>query len=500
MTRTTAFRRAHGFVLIELMVAMAIFTAMVTYGLYLQNLGAQGEQGRKAGQLYAAINRAVGNYMVAHYAALEKLHDGCSTTTFREGTSGTFDSSLDCSLLISSAVNVQPEVRMVNGLQPTVAELITAGYLPRDKAGVVPGVPSLPMDSVVAEANASTGAASSTKAVGRLFINIERVCLATHTADPGSVSAPQGPDPSTGYCYPKTTTSFSSLVFNTQPYTYNNTNQTAFASRLDGLWTAIGSDVAMSNFISGGELKGSNFLITNPVVSATKVGMAGIVAVRNGYGATYAKNHARVDGSNPPTSDWSFANNSISDVGKLTAKSVDALTVDASVVYADVVKAQVLKLGDRVEGDACDASKENVSYGSQTILMCQSGKWAALGAKGAVNGREYYEFVLNKSKGDYMKLSLTHCPKSGCAVGYSYSNTDPVELITDLNKDEWQPVMVRVKDEPNGIYGVMRSNYGFEVNGYGNYKFTFYHGGGLWTNIFGLEVAYFTIRFYRINP
>ncbi len=488
MTRTTSLRRVQGFILMELMVAMAIFTAMVTYGLYLQNLAVQGEQGRTAGQLYAAINRAVGNYMVAHYAALEKLHDDCSTTTFKVGTSGSF-TPMACGLQISSTVNI------VNGLQPTVAELIAAGYVPPDKAGVVPGVPALPMDSVVAEANASTGAASSTKAVGRLFININRVCLATHTANPASVSAPQAPNSQTGLCDPQTTTSLSSLVFNTQPYTYNNTNKTAFASRLDGLWTAIGSDVAMSNFITGGEMKGSNFLITNPVRSATNVGMAGIVAVRNGYGATYANNHARVDGSNPPTSDWSFANNSISDVGKLTAQSVAALTVDAN-----VVKGQVLKLGDRVEGDACDASKENVSFGSDTILMCKSSKWATLAAKGTVNGLEYYEFVLNKNKYEYMSLTRTHCPTSGCTGGYSYSNGGPVELITDLKKDEWQPVLVRVVDEPNGPLGVIRANYGFEVDGYGYHKFMFYSGAGVLSQIFNAEFAYFTIRFYRINP
>lgn len=495
MTRTTPLRRVQGFILMELMIAMVIFTAMVSYGLYLQNLAFQGEQGRTAGQLYSAVNRAVGNYMVAHYAALEKLHDDCSKTTFKVGTSESF-TPMACGLQISSTVSI------ANGLQPTVAELITAGYLPRDKAGVVVGVPSLPMDSVVAEANASTGAASSTKAKGRLFININRVCLATHTANPASVSAPQAPDSNTGHCDPQTTTtSLISLVFNTQPYTYNNTNKTAFASRLDGLWIAIGSDVAMSHFITGGEMKGSNFLIKNPVRSATDVGMAGIVAVRNGYGATYANNHARVDGSNPPTSDWSFANNSISDVGKLTAKSVAALTVDASVVNADVVNGQVLKLGDRVEGKACDASKENVSYGSDTILMCKSGKWAALGAKGTVNGLEYYEFVLTKYTGQNMQMYVNHCPTSGCNVGYSFSNGGPVELITDLKKDEWQPVLVRAADEPNGLNGVVRANYGFEMaGGSGCYKFVFYSGAGVLSQVFNAEFAHFVIRFYRINP
>ena len=485
-TRIPSFRRTQGFILIEVMIAMAIFTGMVTYGLYLQNLAVKGEQGRAVGQQYAAINSAVGNYMVTHYAALEKLPVACSTTTFKIGTSGSF-TPVACGLQISSTVS------MVNGMQPTVAELVAAGYLPSDKAGAAVGVPSLPMDLVVAEANASTGAASTTKAVGRLFINIDRVCLATHSANPGSVIASQLPG--AGGCDPQTTTSLTSVVFNTQPYTFSSSANVGYANRINAAWREVGADAAMSNITKGGELKGANFEIPNPVRSATNVGMAGIVAVRNGYGASYANNHARVDGSNPPTADWSFANNSISDVGKLTAQSVDVQTVKAN-----VVNAQVLKLGDRVEGDACNGSKENVSYGNDTILMCKSGKWAALGAKGTVNGLEYYEFVLNKNKGEYMSLSLTHCPKSGCSVGYSYSNGGPVELITSLKKDEWQPVLVRVVDEPNGPIGVMRANYGFEVDGYGYYKFMFYSGAGLLSQIFNAEFAYFTIRFYRINP
>ncbi|WP_310646353.1 hypothetical protein [Limnohabitans sp.] len=488
MRRTTPIRRVQGFILMEVMIAMAVFTAMVAYGLYLQNLTAKAEQGRVVGQQYAAINTAVGNYMVTHYAALEKLHVGCSTTTFKVGTSGAF-TPMACGLQISSTVS------MVNGMQPTVAELIAAGYLPPEKAGVVAGVPSLPMDSVVAEANASTGVASNTKAKGRLFINIDRVCLATHAANPASVSAPQAPDAVTGLCGPQTTTSLTSLVFNTQPYTFSSATNFGYANRISAAWTQIGADAAMSNITKGGELKGANFEIPNPVRSATNIGMAGIVAVRNGYGASYANNHARVDGSNPPTADWSFANNSISDVGKLTAESVNAQTVSAK-----MVNAEALKLGSRVEGDACDASKENVSFGSDTILMCKSGKWAALSAKGTVNGLEYYEFVLNKNSGQGMALSVTHCPKSGCSVGYSFSNGGPVELITSLKNDEWQPVVVRAVDQPNGLNGVVQTNYGFEVDGFGYYKFMFYTGAGLFSQLFNAEYAYFVIRFYRINP
>ncbi len=491
VTHMPPLRRAQGFILIEVMIAMAIFTAMVAYGVYLQNLSAKGEQGRSVGQLYSSINKAVGNYMVTHYEALEKLPAGCSTTTFKVGTSGSFNSALACGLQISSTVSI------ANGLQPAVAELIAAGYMPPSKSGVSAGVPSLPMDSVVAEANPSTGASSTNKAVGRLFINIDRVCLATHSASPSSVLAPQTPNPMTGLCDPQTTTSLTSVVFNTQPYTFSRSSNAGFVAQMDGLWSAIGSDAAMSHVISGGNLTGSGgFQIANPVLNASNVGMPGIVAVRNGYGATYAKNHARVDGSNPPTSDWSFANNSITDVGKLTAQSVAAQTVDAK-----VVNAEVLKLGDRVEGDACDASKENVSFGSDTILMCKSGYWTPLGAKGTVNGLEYYEFVLTKYTGQNMQMYVNHCPTSGCNVGYSFSNGGPVELITDLKNDEWQPVLVRAADEPNGLNGVVRANYGFEMaGGSGCYKFVFYSGAGLLSQVFNAEFAHFVIRFYRINP
>jgi len=467
---------------------MFIFASMATYALYAQNMENKAEQGRLLGQQYLAINKAVGNYMVTHYASLEKLPVGCSQTTFVVGTAQSRDTSLDCGLTITSTVS------MDNGLQPTVAELIAAGFLEKARVsgGSSVGVPNLPMDSTVLETNFNTGVAAT--AVGRLFINIGRVCLATHTATPGSVSVAQVPGASG--CPALTTTSLTSLVFNTQPYTYSTQSSFGFANRMGSLWSEIGADAAMSNMTTGGELKGSNFQVTNPVrKSANNVGVGGIVAVRNGYGAAYPNNHARVDGSNPPTADWSFANNSIKDVTKLTAQSVDAQTV-----VAKVVDAEALKLGDRNEGDACDASKENVSFGNDTILLCKSGKWTPFGAKGTVNGLEYYEFVLNKNSGQGMALSVTHCPKSGCSVGYSFSNGGPVELITSLKNDEWQPVLVRAVDQPNGLNGVVQTNYGFEVDGFGYYKFMFYTGAGLFSQLFNAEYAYFVIRFYRINP
>jgi type II secretory pathway pseudopilin PulG len=470
------FRRTQGFILIEVVIAMAIFMGMVSYGLYLQNLAYRTEQGKRVGQQYAAINKAVGNYMVTHYTVLKDKRVECSTTTFKVGMSETF-TPMNCGFQISSKVGTQPDVNIANAMQPTVAELIAAGYLPADKAGVVPGVPSLPMDSVVAEADPITGAASITKAVGRLFINIDRVCLATHTANPGTVSAPQKPDPTTGLCDPlTTTTSLTSLVFNTQPFQFSNASILGFVNRMDGVWTEIGADAAMSHTLNGGELKGANFQVTNPIrqdvravanvmgVTYVAVGLPGIVAVRNGYGANYANNHARVDGSNPPTADWSFANNSISGVGKMTALTVDA---------------DVLKLGDRTAGAACDATKENVSFGAGTILMCTASKWTPLGSKGTVNGLDYYEYVAKKS-GSTRTVTFT-CTRPPCIDGgLSFSSNDNY-FLTWFQKDAWLPVLVRYGDSGS-------SDFGFEVNSAGNYYF-----------MFDTNVATIVVRFYRIN-
>lgn len=498
------FRRAQGYILIEVVIAMAIFMAMVVYGLYLQNLSYRTEQGKRVGQQYASINAAVGNYMVAHYSALEKLRVECSKTTFVVGSSDSFNPARVCGLQISNTVSIK------NGMQPTVQELIAAGYLPPVRPSVTAGVPAFPMKMIVAEANPNTGAESTTLAKARLFINIDRVCLATHSADPSSVSAPQAPDPTTGVCAPETTTSLTSLVFNTQPYKFDSSTNFGFVNRMDGIWKEIGADVAMSHPLQGGELNGANMQVKNPVreeiifkpmvigVTYVQVGIPGIVAVRNGYGANYANSHSRVDGSNPPTSDWSFANNSIKDVNKLTVVSVDA---DA--VVAKVVDSEVLKLGDRTEGAACNASQENVSFGNGTILMCNSGKWTPLGAKGTVNGLDYYEFELNKYSGQSITISRTHCPKSGCSEGYAFSNGGSSFLSTTLKKDEWLPVLVRFRDQPYGWSGLgflTQSDYGFQVDGLGNYTFMFDTGTGLAAQVFNSYIVNIVIRFYRINP
>lgn len=487
MTYMTNFRRTQGYILMEVMVAMFIFASMATYALYAQNMESKAEQGRLLGQQYLAINKAVGNYMVTHYAALEKLPVGCSQTSFAVGTAPWRDTSLDCGLPITTTVSI------ANGMQPTVLELIAAGFLEKARVGggSSVGVPTLPMDSTVQEVGFSTGVAATS--VARLFINIDRVCLATHTTPPGSASLSQVPGASG--CPALTTTSLTSLIFNTQPYTFSTQASFGFANRMGSLWSEIGADAAMSNMTTGGELKGANFQITNPVrKSATNTGVGGIVVVRNGYGAAYANNHARVDGSNPPTADWSFANNNINDVTKLTVKTVDAQTV-----VAKLVDAEVLKLGDRTEGDACDATKENVSFGAGTILMCTASKWTPLSAKGTVNGLDYYEFVLNKYSGQGMTLDRTRCPKSGCLEGYSFQSSQNY-FSTSFKKDEWLPVLVRFQDDPNGLNGLTQSDYGFQVDGLGNYMFMFNSGAGALSQLFNTGVANIVVRFYRINP
>lgn len=499
----TPFQRAQGYILMEVMLAMFIFASMATYALYSQNMENKATEGRLLGQQYVAVNQAVGNYMVTHYAALEKLPVGCSQTAFAVGTPPALDTSLDCSLIITNTVSIN------NGMQPTVTELIAAGFLKKARVsgGTSVGVPSIPMEMTVKETNPSTGAVAT--AVGRLFINIDRVCLATHTATPGANSLPQAPG--ANGCPALTTTSLTSLVFNTQPYTMSTQASFGYANRMGAVWTEIGADVAMSNMSTGGELKGANFEVNNPVrKTAGNVGLPGIVAVRNGYGAAYANNHSRVDGSNPPTADWSFANNSITDVNKLTSQSVDTQTVMAKLVDSDA-----LKLGDRVEGDACDVNKENVSFGNGSILVCKSSKWTTFGTKGLVNGLDYYEITVSKNAWDTTSNYSYYCTKGPCNESVELFYTTVIgawfipyqifkSLKTSFKKDEWMPVLMRFQDQAfnsdtagllTGAY-LMQSDYGFQVDGYGKYWFNM--DSGMVTFPAAMQI-HIVIRFYRIT-
>jgi hypothetical protein len=322
------------------------------------------------------------------------------------------------------------------------------------------------------------------------------------------VIAPQLPGPSG--CDPQTTTSLTSVVFNTQPYTFSGATNFGYANRISAAWSEIGADAAMSNITTGGDLKGSSFYIPNPVRSATNVGLAGIVAVRNGYGAAYANNHSRVDGSNPPTADWSFANNSITDVNKLTSQSVDTQTV-----MAKLVDSEALKLGDRVEGDACDVNKENVSFGNGSILVCKSSKWTTFGTKGLVNGLDYYEITVSKDAWDTKSNYSYYCTKGPCNESVELYYTTVIgawfvpyqifkSLKTSFKKDEWMPVLMRFQDQAfnsdsagllTGAY-LMESDYGFQVDGYGKYWFNM--DSGMVTFPAAMQI-HIVIRFYRIT-
>ena len=450
-----------GFSIVHALIAMTIFASLSLGVINLQRFSLNIDKGRSIGQQYLSINTAVNNYMVTYYQALSALKPACSemsfTMTSPASAPSTARQNANCTLTIANGKSV------ANGFQPSATELISLGFLPPSPQNP-PNPASLSNLLQIESPNISTtnvtyeysatggGPTNSALSQPRLFINIEMVCLQRGSAtNPNTGTAvPTAPGPN-GCPTDTTTTALKSLVFNTQPYNYSKGNYPFFFSALLGsIFNTIGDDAVSSGMTdiklanSPTTLDGKNYSIPNPIAG----GVSGILGLRGGYGASYAMQHSRVDGSNPPTADWSFGGHGItSGLSKL-------------------------KLPVQVLGTACDNIKEDIAVDGSpnfNLLICRNNTWSTFSSAnaGTVDVREYQLFHISAYLNDWQAENTVqqyHCISGVCTsvrlfpakvstipnVQYGasfpfywsdtanrYISTACTEIRTDLKKSEW---------------------------------------------------------------
>jgi hypothetical protein len=284
----------------------------------------------------------------------------------------------------------------------------------------------------------------------RLFINIDMVCVQRGTAtNPNSGTAvPTAPGVNGCDSATTTTTALRSVIFNTQPYSNNQTNYLfTFSALLGSVFSTIGDDAVSSGLTdvklvkSGNTMNGKNFQLTHPI----KGGPSGILGLRGGYGASYAMQHSRVDGSNPPTADWSFGGHGItSGLSKL-------------------------KLPVQVLGTACDIKEDIALDATANLLVCRNSIWSTLSTAnaGTVNTQEYLLYdinayptnlPINSIKQYYCNVNTMICTLTGdianntlnviygTASGYSNPSIKCGEIRIVPSSNSWQPALFETYD------------------------------------------------------
>jgi prepilin-type N-terminal cleavage/methylation domain-containing protein len=486
-----------GFSLLETMIAMILLSVMVVYGLYWQKIADSTDKGRSLGQQYVTLNDAVSNYMVTHSQALSALKPVCSETAFSYDPSGTFAgarSKTSLRMAANCALVVAQNTTVVNGLQPTVEELALLGFYPKQDMYL----PLLRMSSVVKEANADGSApnALTAFATARFFINIEQVCLQRGSLSNPNQMAPVPTTPAATGCPITSTTALKSLIFNSQPYFFNDkTSMFAYPALIGAAVAKIGADALLSHYADtkyafAGELRSQQQTITNPIryvdlKNNINLGLNGIIAMRGGYGAAYAQQHSRVDGSNVPTADWSFGGHSVSDVKDLAVLNQ---------LKAEALSANKLKLADKVAGTACDASEENIATQQETFLVCKQGVWRSP-LSGSVNAKEYYEIVFKDDPAQTLSVAFVYCQDVNCSTPASIgtlSGTATKTMTTQLKKSDWLP-LIQGFSQAN-VDPASPTNLGvwLDVSADGNHQITLNYQDRK-------DLAKFKIRFYRIN-
>ena len=440
-----------GFSILHALVSMIIFASLTVAGLQWQRFTISVDKGRNLGQQYLTLNSAVNNYMVTYYQSLIALKPACSEMTFTTANPASppsaARSSTDCRLTIATGKTV------ANGLQPSPAELITLGLLPASATILATNLlqiesPNLPTTPIVNE-YITVGPINSGPSQPRLFINIEMVCLQRGSSNnPNTGNAvPTTPGP-TGCPSSTTTTAFQSMIFNTQPY--NNDKKSyayTFPALLGSVFTTLGDDAVNSGMTdttlvnSGNSMNGKNFQLTHPITG----GPSGIMGLRGGYGASYTMQHSRVDGSNPPTADWSFGGHGVSDISKL-------------------------KLPVKVLGNPCDL-KEDIALDAQAnLLICRNSIWSSFSTanSGTLDISEYislYVQFLPEGASSFTYITQRHfinydqvisfesLPQSAAILGMADTTRSDFmcgNVTTKIKIKDWYPEITRT--DPHDVY------------------------------------------------
>jgi hypothetical protein len=454
-----------GYSIIHALISLIIFASITVAGLQWQRFTASVDKGRTIGQQYLTLNAAVNNYMVTYYQALSVLNPRCSEMTFTTVDPATpswaQSNPSKCALTIATGKVV------ANGFQPSPAELIMLGLLPAsptnppnppDLSGLLQiESPHLPIAKIVYEYSPTATLTPSALSQPRLFINIDMVCVQRGTATNPNTGTAVPTAPGVNGCdSATTTTALKSMIFNTQPYNNNQKNYLfTFSALLGSVFSTIGDDAVSSGMVdvklvnTNNMLNGKNFQLTHPI----KGGPSGILGLRGGYGASYAMQHSRVDGSNPPTADWSFGGHGItSGLSKL-------------------------KLPVQVLGTACDNKEDIALDATANLLVCRNSIWSTSSSEisGTLNVKDFYLLLVQQNPEKYtsngyvylgkfvknVSISTEVLPSFGKDVKYNfpYANGDIcMRIETGLDSRYWAVVTTGI-GSGGGYYFMTRREY-----------------------------------------
>jgi Tfp pilus assembly major pilin PilA len=349
-----------GFSLVELAIATAIATVIIVSGMAYYKQQLQKDTARALAEQYKTVNSAVGTYMVNHWPDLVALDQECGNTTWLVGTATLpLPSTINCSKTLGGTA-------IANALQPTIVDLVNLGYLQQGQAG-----PLLqPDDTQVFRPDGAL-------APHTFGVSIEVLC--TNTASP-TTDLTLCPDVTRRR-------DLRSVVFNTRPYA--NIDNRLFSILGEAL-SALPNDAGMSiplgantvplNLIGRAKpgavdtVVNNNFVdIPNPVRVSTdippkpvgpRVGQAGILGVRGGYGSSGFQKFTRRDGSAPPEAPWNFNNQNLTGVNQFDATDITA-------------KSSLAIPAKRIGGN-CDPAKESIAWQTGNInrppdlLVCRT--------------------------------------------------------------------------------------------------------------------------------
>jgi len=315
----------NGYTLLEMGLSLTVATTVIASSLVWIQYQTRLDEARAAGQTLKRINTAVGSYLANYYTELMKLPTQCSVLDWKYSDTGTPanktpTSYAGCSVALTLSGGSTYSV--ANGMQPTLADLQKLEVLDPNVKDTLP----------FPTRNGMVGTQGSSVQVipPRYAVLIEPVCVATSK-----------PVTSTDPACPSTDKDLRSLMFNSQPYAVDQFGGNFMGqTMLSTAFLVAGGDAAISGDVGTGqspELEGlrGSFSAKNPLrknitdpqtQASSSVGVANILAMRNGYGSSAFAQFMRKDGSTRPTGDWNFNGYAITNIQQLKAQDADFKT------------------------------------------------------------------------------------------------------------------------------------------------------------------------------
>lgn len=350
-----------GFTLVELSIVlfigsgfmMALVLSMHTHMLQLR--------AQTMAQRYQGVQDAVQRYAQVHRSALLALPGECSEPAL-QAQSPRPPAGVVALGACALPLRVQGhDVRLVNGLQPSLQELQDIGLL---DAGVGQ---DLALDLDLRVYSPAFAGQPATLAPPRLAVIVRKHCDSLACGSAAGLET---------------------LVFNPQPFELSGGNW-VFDRRdqVHLLFQALGDGAAMSQHSAMGRLVGAGERVSldNPVKEPGGLGAMGVVALRQPPKGEPDELWARRDGRSTLTGDWDFGAHRVQGVSSLGARTVQAqdlqLSGRADLNSATVQTLEVERLNPQhvrlplaEAGQACDPGQSHLAIdpGTGRLLTCSA--------------------------------------------------------------------------------------------------------------------------------